>query len=168
MDVGVLGGTFDPVHLGHLAIAEEARKRLSLKCVIFIPAGQPWLKTGREITPVHHRVAMVKLAINGTSYFQIRLYYPSATSTTLSRDLWPLIIFIRYFFTCKYSDNKPISCAFARPACAGLVKYTLSFPPSFFTRFLLAFGITRISKTISWQNALLLMRFYFFRLRGRG
>ncbi len=89
MDVGILGGTFDPVHLGHLAIAEEARKRLSLSQVIFIPAGQPWLKTGREIIPVDHRIAMVRLAINDTSYFQVSTIEvdrpgPSYTAETLS------------------------------------------------------------------------------------
>jgi nicotinate-nucleotide adenylyltransferase len=89
MDVGVLGGTFDPVHLGHLAIAEEARQRLSLSQVIFIPARHPWLKTGREITPVHHRIAMVNIAINDAPYFEVSTIEvdrpgPSYTAVTLS------------------------------------------------------------------------------------
>ena len=48
---GLLGGTFDPIHIGHLAIAEEARETLGLERVQFVPAGQPPHKPGRPITP---------------------------------------------------------------------------------------------------------------------
>ena len=48
--IGVLGGTFDPVHNGHLIVAEEAKTRFNLIEVIFVPAGQPWLKTDKTIT----------------------------------------------------------------------------------------------------------------------
>lgn len=71
MNIGVLGGTFDPVHAGHLVIAEEARLRLSLTRVLFVPAGQPWLKTGRTITPAVHRVEMVRQAIAAKPYFEL-------------------------------------------------------------------------------------------------
>ncbi|MBM4452530.1 MAG: nicotinate (nicotinamide) nucleotide adenylyltransferase, partial [Chloroflexi bacterium] len=71
MKIGVLGGTFDPVHLGHLMIAEEGRRRLGLERVLFIPAGQPWLKADRGITPADHRLKMLKLAIAGSPYFEI-------------------------------------------------------------------------------------------------
>ena len=71
MDIGVLGGTFDPIHLGHLTIAEEARLRLGLAEVLFVPAGQPWLKADRPITPVTHRLEMVKRAIAANPYFQL-------------------------------------------------------------------------------------------------
>jgi nicotinate-nucleotide adenylyltransferase len=71
MNVGVLGGTFDPVHSGHLVIAEEARKKLRLNRVIFIPTGQPWLKNDREITPAVHRVEIVRLAIDEKDYFEM-------------------------------------------------------------------------------------------------
>jgi nicotinate-nucleotide adenylyltransferase len=88
MDIGVLGGTFDPIHFGHLSIAEEARKRFSLTKVIFIPTGQPWLKTDREITPTPDRIAMVNLAIGSSIYFDISTIEtdrpgPSYTSVTL-------------------------------------------------------------------------------------
>ena len=63
MKVGVLGGTFDPIHLGHLIIAEEVRTRASLQQVIFIPTGQPWLKADRRVSPASHRMAMVELAV---------------------------------------------------------------------------------------------------------
>jgi nicotinate-nucleotide adenylyltransferase len=71
MKIGVFGGTFDPVHNGHLAIAEEVRTQLALQEVWFVPAGQPWLKTGRTISPREQRVAMVELAIAGKPYFKL-------------------------------------------------------------------------------------------------
>lgn len=61
--IGVLGGTFDPIHLGHLKIAEEARLRLGLSQVLFVPAGEPWLKEHGNIAPGEHRLEMIKLAI---------------------------------------------------------------------------------------------------------
>ncbi len=63
MKIGILGGTFDPVHNAHLIIAEEVKKRLALRTVIFVPAGQPWLKTDHPITPAEHRLAMLRLAL---------------------------------------------------------------------------------------------------------
>ncbi len=63
MKKGVLGGTFDPIHNGHLAIAGEVRLRLSLHEVIFVPAGQPWLRMGNPLSAAAHRVQMVHLAI---------------------------------------------------------------------------------------------------------
>ena len=61
--IGILGGTFDPPHLGHLLIAETARIALDLESVLFVPAGEPWLKSGQRITPASHRLRMVELAI---------------------------------------------------------------------------------------------------------
>jgi nicotinate-nucleotide adenylyltransferase len=66
-----LGGTFDPVHLGHLILAEESRLALSLNRVVFIPAGTPWRKADREITPAADRVAMVSLAILDNPAFEL-------------------------------------------------------------------------------------------------
>ena len=60
--IGILGGTFDPPHLGHLLIAETARVALELESVLFVPAGEPWLKSGQRITPAEHRLRMVHLA----------------------------------------------------------------------------------------------------------
>ncbi|HET6478186.1 MAG TPA: nicotinate-nucleotide adenylyltransferase [Dehalococcoidales bacterium] len=71
MNVGILGGTFDPVHSGHLILAEVAREQLNLNEVLFIPAGQPWLKVDRTITPAEHRLQMLRLALNDTPYFRI-------------------------------------------------------------------------------------------------
>ena len=63
MNIGVLGGTFDPIHKGHLIVAEEVRDRLNLAVVFFVPAGQPWLKMYSPILAVEHRVQMVRLAL---------------------------------------------------------------------------------------------------------
>jgi nicotinate-nucleotide adenylyltransferase len=71
MNIGILGGTFDPIHSGHLIIAEEARLKFRFARVLFVPAGQPWLKTGRKITPAANRVEMVKLAIAANPHFEI-------------------------------------------------------------------------------------------------
>jgi len=71
MKIGLLGGTFDPIHMGHLVIAEEARAKLSLGKVFFIPTGQPWLKTGHSITSAIHRVEMVRRAIAGNPHFEL-------------------------------------------------------------------------------------------------
>ncbi len=65
MKIGVLGGTFDPIHNGHLIIAQEARTQLGLTEVLFVPAGQPWLKMNSPISNAEHRIQMVRLAITG-------------------------------------------------------------------------------------------------------
>jgi nicotinate-nucleotide adenylyltransferase len=69
--VGVIGGTFDPPHRGHLAVAQEARTQLKFGRVIFIPAGQPWLKTEMPVSPAEDRFEMVRLAIAPFPYFEI-------------------------------------------------------------------------------------------------
>jgi nicotinate-nucleotide adenylyltransferase len=71
MKIGVLGGTFDPIHLGHLKVAEEVTARLSLNEIIFVPAGQPWLKTHSVISPAKHRLEMIRLAIAGRPEFKL-------------------------------------------------------------------------------------------------
>ncbi len=71
MNIGVLGGTFDPIHIGHLILAEEVRARLNLAEILFVPAGQPWLKVDSPISPAEHRVEMVRLAIADKPYFKL-------------------------------------------------------------------------------------------------
>lgn len=71
MNVGVFGGTFDPIHMGHLIIAEETRIKLGLGKVLFVPAGQPWLKLNHSITPATQRVEMVRRAIASNPYFEL-------------------------------------------------------------------------------------------------
>lgn len=69
--VGILGGTFDPVHLGHLAVAEEVREALGLETVTFVPNGVPPHKPGRRISAPEHRVAMIEAAIADNPAFRL-------------------------------------------------------------------------------------------------
>jgi nicotinate-nucleotide adenylyltransferase len=67
---GVFGGTFDPIHLAHLAIAEAARDTFALRRVLFVVAARPPHKPGVPITPVDHRLAMVEAAVAGNAAFE--------------------------------------------------------------------------------------------------
>jgi nicotinate-nucleotide adenylyltransferase len=63
--IGILGGTFDPVHTGHLIVAQDVLSALSLDRVMLIPASTPPHKSERELTPPEHRMRMVDLALHG-------------------------------------------------------------------------------------------------------
>ncbi len=69
ISIGIMGGTFDPVHNGHLALAEAGRRELGLERVVWVPAGDPWRKADRLVALAAHRVAMVRLAIEGNRAF---------------------------------------------------------------------------------------------------
>jgi nicotinate-nucleotide adenylyltransferase len=69
--VGVFGGTFDPVHLGHLILAEQCREAGRLDEVWFVPAGKPPHKQDHEITRFEQRVEMIELAIAGQPAFRV-------------------------------------------------------------------------------------------------
>lgn len=71
MKIGILGGTFDPIHQGHLAVAEEVRARLELPEIIFVPTGRPWLRVNKPVSAVEHRVEMVRRAIAARPYFKL-------------------------------------------------------------------------------------------------
>jgi len=69
--LALYGGTFDPIHLGHLILAEYVRTELALAKVLFIPAPQPPHKAVANLTPVEHRLRMVELALEGNPHFEI-------------------------------------------------------------------------------------------------
>lgn len=71
MRIGVFGGTFDPVHLAHLIIAEQCREQAQLDQVWFIPAARPPHKQGKTVSSFPHRVEMLTLAIAGNAAFRI-------------------------------------------------------------------------------------------------
>ncbi|MEO2013109.1 MAG: nicotinate-nucleotide adenylyltransferase [Fuerstiella sp.] len=71
MKLGILGGTFDPVHYGHLLLAETCRQQLSLDQVRLVPAGSPPHKTGMNITDGHARADMLQLAVSGYPEFVV-------------------------------------------------------------------------------------------------
>ena len=68
---GLLGGTFDPIHNGHVVLAREAMARLGLEGVWFVPAGLPWMKRGVALSAKEHRRAMVQLAIAEEPRFHV-------------------------------------------------------------------------------------------------
>ena len=69
--IGIFGGTFDPIHIGHLILAEEAWFQLKLDTVYMVPAGNPPHKQTRALSPVEHRVAMAKLATDDIDYIRV-------------------------------------------------------------------------------------------------
>jgi nicotinate-nucleotide adenylyltransferase len=71
MRLGLMGGTFDPIHLGHLILAEIAREQLALERVLFMPAGDPYRKAGRDIAASTDRLAMTRLAVRGNGAFEV-------------------------------------------------------------------------------------------------
>ncbi len=71
MRIGILGGTFDPIHIGHLVLAEESLIRLDLDQIWFIPTGEPWLKASLDITDGFHRLEMTKLATKSNPRFLV-------------------------------------------------------------------------------------------------
>ena len=66
-----MGGTFDPIHIGHLIAASSVYEALNLDSVVFIPAGDPWQKRDRDLSPGQQRLEMVKLATENDDRFQV-------------------------------------------------------------------------------------------------
>lgn len=88
MKLGVFGGTFDPVHNGHLIVAEHVRTKIGLASVLFVPAGQPWFKEGQTVADAKHRLEMTRLATADKVHFavsdmEVRREGPTYTIDTL-------------------------------------------------------------------------------------
>ena len=84
--LGVLGGTFDPIHIGHLAAAEDVAHDLSLDRVLFVPNRISPLKMTHQVTEVNDRVKMVELAIGDNPLFEVSLVELSRTGPSYSLD----------------------------------------------------------------------------------
>lgn len=69
--LGVLGGTFNPVHLGHMIMAQDAIEHFELSKVMFVPCGQPPHKSPADLAPAHHRLAMLEAAVEGDLNFEV-------------------------------------------------------------------------------------------------
>lgn len=69
--VGIMGGTFNPIHNGHLRLAEDAYKQFSLDEVLFMPCGKPYMKAGQDVIPGKIRAEMTALAIHDSAYFRL-------------------------------------------------------------------------------------------------
>ena len=69
--IGLMGGTFDPIHTGHLLTAEAVREQFGLQRVIFIPAAQPPHKQGRKVAPAYDRLVMTEIAVAGNPCFGV-------------------------------------------------------------------------------------------------
>ena len=89
--LGVLGGTFDPPHLGHLVIAQRAFLQLRLTGVLFAPTRQPPHKLTSDITPIEHRLAMVRLAIAAHPEFSISTIDVDRAGPTYTVDTMHLL-----------------------------------------------------------------------------
>lgn len=68
---GILGGTFDPIHVAHLHAGDTALRQAGLDRVLFMPAGDPWQKQGRWVSPSRHRLHMTKVATDGVDGFEV-------------------------------------------------------------------------------------------------
>ncbi|MEO9323571.1 nicotinate-nucleotide adenylyltransferase [Nocardioides sp. C4-1] len=89
--VGVMGGTFDPIHHGHLVAASEVQSWFDLDEVVFVPTGQPWQKSDRAVSPAEHRYLMTVVATAANPRFRVSRvdvdrHGPTYTIDTL-RDL---------------------------------------------------------------------------------
>ncbi len=69
--VGIFGGTFDPIHLGHLRVAEAAREQHGLGRIVFVPARRQPMKSSAPVASGRHRIAMIELAIDGERAFSV-------------------------------------------------------------------------------------------------
>lgn len=88
MRIGIYGGSFNPIHIGHLTLADQAVKSLGLSVVVFVPAGDPYFKRGSEMAPALDRLEMVRRATGDTVTrpvlpIEVHKNGPSYTSETL-------------------------------------------------------------------------------------
>ncbi len=100
--VGILGGTFDPIHVGHLIIANQAITQFDLSTVLIMPTNEPPHKADQVITSTSHRNKMVQLAIEDNKYFKLSIIEQERKGTTYTSDTLTLLCqsnpYCRYYF----------------------------------------------------------------------
>jgi nicotinate-nucleotide adenylyltransferase len=84
--IGVMGGTFDPIHHGHLVAASEVSHRFELDEVIFVPTGRPWQKSAQHVTPAEHRYLMTVIATAANPRFTVSRVDLDRAGPTYTRD----------------------------------------------------------------------------------
>jgi nicotinate-nucleotide adenylyltransferase len=84
--LGVMGGTFDPIHHGHLVAASEVASAFDLDEVVFVPTGMPWQKTSREVAPAEHRYLMTVIATASNPRFTVSRVDVDRTGPTYTID----------------------------------------------------------------------------------
>jgi len=84
--LGIMGGTFDPIHHGHLVTAEEALWQFHLDEVVFVPTGQPWMKEVRSVTPSEDRYLMTVIATSSNPHFSVSRIEVDREGPTYTRD----------------------------------------------------------------------------------
>lgn len=84
--VGVMGGTFDPIHHGHLVAASEVQAGFGLEEVVFVPTGDPWQKSHREVSPAEHRYLMTVIATASNPRFTVSRVDIDRPGPTYTRD----------------------------------------------------------------------------------
>ncbi|GAA3300879.1 MULTISPECIES: nicotinate-nucleotide adenylyltransferase [Dactylosporangium] len=86
MRVGIMGGTFDPIHHGHLVAASEVADRFGLDQVVFVPTGEPWQKSGSAVSPAEDRYLMTVIATASNPRFQVSRVDIDRGGTTYTVD----------------------------------------------------------------------------------
>ena len=102
--IGLLGGTFDPIHNGHLAIVRSAIQQLNLDKLLIVPAGNPWQK--ENITDKKHRLAMVKAATLGIDKVEVSEIEINKSGPTYTHETLEDLHKIHSFPTRRSSDHR--------------------------------------------------------------
>jgi nicotinate-nucleotide adenylyltransferase len=136
MKIGILGGTFDPIHLGHLAVAAETCRCLKLDRLVFLPAGQPYFKQLNTITPAEQRLEMLELAIRGEplysiSKLEIERQGPSYAVDSVSRMKASLTLDAELFFIMGWDSLLSLPLWYEAPRLIQLCKIVASPRPGF-------------------------------------
>jgi nicotinate-nucleotide adenylyltransferase len=109
---GILGGTFDPPHLAHLVAGEAAWRELGLDVVTFLPAGRPWQKEGRGVSPAEHRWEMTRLAVAPVEHF-------AADDREVGRDGWTYTVDT----LATFPEDEELVLILGADAAAGLLSW---------------------------------------------